>query len=528
VTSPARALRALVRAQLRMTIRGRASQAFAGALAGRPVGMLWLFAMYAAVGAAAVPAARAGADPFTFALLTQAITWALCGVSLTSEAGDALFQPAERDVLGHRPVAARTLLVSKALVLMAFVAALGLALNLAPIVTIAWRDGAAAALVHAVVVVAAVGVLTTAVVTVYGLVARVVPRERFEGVSAGSQVVLAVAFIGITMVLGRLVWGGQGLHVDPATSATRWLPPAWFAALEATLAGAARPGTGVLAGVALGLVVAALVAPAATAPLARALARIDEERTLRPVRAVTALEGPLFRRWLRDPVERATFRLATAYLRRDRDVRLRLDPSLVTFTLLPLAGLVFDEHAGGHLVPLTSVCLLGMLPGVVLEALRISSHPAASELFAVAPIASAGAVFHGVRKAAVWHVSRAMVVALALAVAIVPAGVPLAVPGLIAFPTFTLLPGLFGVYVPLAIPKARGQQATGNVVLLTASTVLLAVLVDATLRASRAGRLGTLYLGEIGVMLVADRALRRLIARRSLTTSRVSPTYGAG
>src|SRR5262245_35742777 len=107
-----------------MTMRGRASQAFAGAMAGRPLGMLWLFAMYVAVGAATVPAALAGADPFTYALLTQGITWTLCGVSLTAEAGDALFQPDERDVLGHRPVDGRTLLTAKALVLLAFVGAL--------------------------------------------------------------------------------------------------------------------------------------------------------------------------------------------------------------------------------------------------------------------------------------------------------------------------------------------------------------------------------------------------------------------
>src|SRR5262245_63292916 len=96
-----------------MSLRGRASQAFAGQLAGRPIGIAWLFTMYVAIGAATLPLAVGGADVFTFALVTQLMTWTMCGLSLTAEAGDALFAPAEPDVIGHRPVAPEVVLAAK-------------------------------------------------------------------------------------------------------------------------------------------------------------------------------------------------------------------------------------------------------------------------------------------------------------------------------------------------------------------------------------------------------------------------------
>jgi hypothetical protein len=76
----------------------------------------------------------------------------------------------------------------------------------------------------------------------------------------------------------------------------------------------------------------------------------------------------------------------------------------------------------------------------------------------------------------------------------------------------------------LALPKARGQQAIANTVLLAVSTGLLAILVQATLAASRRGQILELYVGELVVLLALDRAMRLVIARRGLTSRRASPT----
>ena len=515
----------LVRAHLRMSFRGRASQAFAGQLAGRPIGVAWLFTMYLAIGAATLPAAAGGADVFTYALMTQLMTWTMCGLSLTAEAGDALFAPAEPDVIGHRPVEADVVLAAKVTVLFLFSCSLAFAQNLLPTAAIVFRETWWAAVVHLGMVALVVALITVVVTIVYGVAARLVPRERFDDVAAWSQIALALVFVSLALVTPRSALRGGAIHVDPDVPLLIGLPPAWFAGLETWVAtGAATVGhLAVMAAAALaGL--ALVVRGPVLGRLADAMAHVQDERGGRRVQSLPRGERWPLRVWLRDPVERATFRLATAYLRRDRDVRLRLRPSLVVFALMPLAGLVLEEQRGGHLLPLASVCLLGMVPGVALEALRISSHPVASELFAVVPIAGTGAVFQGVRKASIWYVLPAIAVSFALAAAIVPGGLRLAVPGIMALPLFPLIPGLFGPYVPLARPKGRGQQAVANAVLLAASTGLLGVLVQATLHASRRGRLVDLYIGELIVILGVDRVLRFIIARRGLTTSGASPT----
>src|SRR4029077_3073569 len=98
------------------------------------------------------------------------------------------------------------------------------------------------------------------------------------------------------------------------------------------------------------------------------------------------------------------FRLAAVYLRRDREIKTRLYPSLGFFLLLPVAQLfsraTYSLTAGAFV----SVLLLGMLPSVVLEALRTSSHHGATEVFAAAPLASAAPLFEGARKAAIYYV----------------------------------------------------------------------------------------------------------------------------
>jgi hypothetical protein len=508
-----------------MSLRGRASQAFAGELAGRPIGVAWLFVMYVAIGAATLPAAAGGADAFTFALVTQLLTWTMCGLSLTAEAGDALFAPAEPDVLGHRPVAPEIVLAAKVVVLFVFACMLALAQNLLPTVAIMLRESWWAAAVHVGMVALAVALITAVVTLVYGVAARLVPRERFDDVAAWSQIALAVVFVSLALATPRSALRAGGVHVDPHGWVLYGLAPAWFAGLETFLATGAADVRHLAAAAVVALAALVLLGRAPVlARMADAIAHVQDERGGRRARPLPLVDRWPLRGWLRDPVERASFELATAYLRRDRDVRLRLRPSLVVFALLPLAGLVVPEAQGGRLAPLASVCLLGMVPGVALEALRISSHPVASELFAVVPLEGTASVFHGVRKAAIWYVLPALVFATVLALAVVPGGVLLATPGILAIPVLSLVPGLFGPYVPLALPKARGRQAIANAVLLALSTGLLAVLVNATLAASRRGQLASLYVGELVVLLGLDRGLRLAIARRGLTTRGASPT----
>jgi hypothetical protein len=238
--------RPLAVAHLRMSFRGRASQAFAGQLAGRPVGIAWLFIMYVAIGAATLPALAGGADVFTYAVVTQLMTWTMCGLSLTAEAGDALFHPAEPDVIGHRPVETSVVLAAKVTVLFLFAASLALAQNLLPTGALWLRVSPWAAAVHLLTVLLSVATITIVVTLLYAVAARLVPRDRFDDVAAWSQIALAIVFVALAIVTPGSALRQGGIHVDPESWMMRALAPAWFAGLEAFLA-SRTPGTAMLA-----------------------------------------------------------------------------------------------------------------------------------------------------------------------------------------------------------------------------------------------------------------------------------------
>jgi len=510
----------LFTAYLRLSLRGKASRAFAGRFAGTSFGLSVLLGMYAAIGLAVGVAASAHVDVFAYALLMHGMTFVMVGLGLTAESGDALFNRAESDVLGHRPVPPRTLLVAKALALLAFTLLLALALNL-PAAVLGLRTAGARPWLPAVHLLAVVVLGTfcvSAVVLAYGLVARVVGRERFETVAAWSQVTLAVSFLAASHGLPRLAAHMQGVGQAPPVLLVL-VPPAWFAGLESSLGAAhAAPvnlafgAVGLVATAALGWVAFGRLAPVEM--LARAVA--PHTRSGVPAPAAGAIAGRLGW-WLRDPVERAAFRLAAVYLRRDREIKTRLYPSLVMFAFFPLLALISPSKSGGNSIPLLSVSMLGMLPAVALEAMRQSSNHTAAEVFASAPLASTGRVFHGVRKAAMWYLLLpGLLLAVALSALIVPAGLSLAIPGLIALPTFSLLPGLFGDYLPLSIPPTRGQQAGANLLLMTISTTALVVLLSTSWIASRTGRLPELLVVETAIVAAVHWGLRAWIAARPL------------
>ena len=181
----------------------------------------------------------------------------------------------------------------------------------------------------------------------------------------------------------------------------------------------------------------------------------------------TSIRNPILRWWLRDPIERWAFRLAAVYMRRDRDIKLRLYPSLSIFLVFPLISLL-DRNRGvfSAFMPLMTIWMLGSIPISALETLRMSPHYAAADIFAVAPLSSAAPVFHGVRKAIIFYLLVPSICLAGILFAyLAPGGresLLLAVPGLIAIPTLSLLPGLVEEYLPLSRPAARGEQSARN------------------------------------------------------------------
>jgi hypothetical protein len=246
----------------------------------------------------------------------------------------------------------------------------------------------------------------------------------------------------------------------------------------------------------------------------------DAFSTLGEAHRPLALAGPVrpaAGRWIRDPVERAAFRLAVTYVRRDREIMTRLYPSLGFFVLLPVAQLLSHAAYRFKAAALLSVLLLGMLPSMVLEALRVSSQHPATEIFAAAPLASAGPLFQGVRKATVCYILLPAACVAALWIVLTDVRVlPLAVPSLLAIPVLSLLPAAFRQYVPLSVPPAMGRQSLANIVVGIITTIVGATMVGVSWLAWRAGYLGHLIAVELILLVLGSRVLAHRIRNRPL------------
>ena len=95
--------------------------------------------------------------------------------------------------------------------------------------------------------------------------------------------------------------------------------------------------------------------------------------------------------WLRDPVARASFLLAAAYLVRDRDVKLRVYPGIAPVLIIPFVFLLQDQrHPGsadpGFGVPFSGL-YLGLVPLMGLQMLQYSQQWQAADIFRAAPLA---------------------------------------------------------------------------------------------------------------------------------------------
>jgi hypothetical protein len=379
-----------------------------------------------------------------------------------------------------------------------------------------------------------------AVICTYGLVIKFLDREKFDNFAAWSQVGMSVLFIGGYQVVPRLLQRFEGLTFEPYARYLFPLPPAWFAGIDSLVSGDLPLADG------WPLVVCALVFTAGLAYVAigrlapsygEGLTRLSESRSRLPkptrVRGrSTSMRNPILRWWLRDPIERWAFRLAAVYMRRDRDIKLRLYPSLSFFLVFPLISLL-DRNRGifSTFMPLMIVWILGTMPISALETLRMSHHFAAADIFAVAPLASAAPVFHGVRKAIIFYLLVPSICLGGILIGYLSPGgqgsLLLTVPGLIAIPTLSLLPGLSEGYLPLSQPASRGEQSSRNMGLMFLSMFAMLGVVGVSWLAWSLGYLWALVAIELVIVCLLHWSFIRTIRNRPLVrTDGDFPTFG--
>ena len=465
-------VRALLKATLRRSTRGR----MIAGRGGKPRGLIFVLVMYGVLGGFLSMLAFAHPDVFTFSLVMGAYTFMVAGMTMVGESSTMLFDPTENDILGHRPIHPRTLLLAKSLGMISLTLALGLAINLFPMFAGLATRGARwwYPLAHLVTLVLQVLFCSAAVVFVYALLARLVSRRTFDTVASWSQVVVTALLIGSYQLVPRLMDRMQGFRIDAANPVLLFLPPTWFAAVTQVLLGA-DTGPRTMAMAAAAVLATPVVGWAALRYLAgdyaRQLSALSET-------AVAAKPGPqvvrtgrgigvdaLLAPWLRDPVERGAFRLAATYIARDRDVRMRIYPQLALFVVFPVISII-DHSQGTRFGVMLSVYFAATIPASVMMTLKSSPHHAAADIFRYAPIAGTASLFHGVRKASLVLL---VVPALIVSGGILWFGLPdhhmllTALPALLALPTLSLITGLAGDYIPLSMPPTTGRQGAINV-----------------------------------------------------------------
>jgi hypothetical protein len=479
-------VRAILRATLRRATRGR----MMAGRSGKPRGLIFLLVMYGVLGIVLGMLAFIHPDVFSYSLLIWSFTFLMAGMTMVAESSTLLFDPRENDILGHRPIHPRTLLLAKSLGLVLLALMLGLAVNLVPMFTGLAANGARPwfPLAHLVSLLLLVVFSAAVVVFVYGLMARFVSRRTFDAIASWSQVGVTVVLIITYQLVPRLMDRMQGFRLDAAHPLLLVLPPTWFAALTQLMMGTdTSPRTLALAATAV--FSTPLVGWAALRYLAgdyaRQLAALGETPVpaapTAPVAAARARAGlrvdGLLRFWLRDPIERGAFRLTAVYLARDRDIRMRLYPQIAAFLVLAVIAVV-DPKTGSHFGPLMCLYFAGTLPATAMMTLKMSPQYAAADLFRYVPITGTASIFHGVRKATLLFL---VVPGLLISGSILWFGLPdhhallTTLPALMALPTLSVLNGLAGDYLPLSLPPTSGRQGAINFGMMLVGGLWLAV-----------------------------------------------------
>ena len=521
-----RQVKALLLATLRRATRGTS----VAGRRGRPRGLLFLLFSYGVMGLLLGLLPFVHPDVFTYSLVVWSATFMAAGMTLIAESSTLLFDPRDHDILGHRPIHPRTLLLARSLALVAMALLLGLALNLVPMFTGLAARGARPwfPLAHLVVLLVMTLFCAGAVVFVYALLARFVSRRTFDTIASWSQVAVTALLIVSYQMVPRLMDRLEGLRIEAAHPLLMALPPTWFAALAMALMGA-DTGPRTLAMAAAAVVVTAALAWTANrylaegyarqvAALGESVARAPAEQRTRPQPAAAARAGALLRLLIPDPVERGAFRLARAYLARDRDMRMRIYPSLAMIVVFPLLALV-DPEGSARYAPVISVFMVGTLPATAMMTFKMSPQYQAAELFRYAPIHGTASLFHGFRKAMMLFLVLPGLIVAGTILWLGPVShhaLLLAVPALLALPTLSLLDGLAGDYLPLSIPPTSGRQGAIGLVMMLVGFVFLALFAGLAALADAQGWLWPMVAAEVAGLLIVHPLMLRRIRLRAL------------
>jgi ABC-2 type transport system permease protein len=453
-------------------------------------GMLLTLGIYSFLGLTTGSLILLRVDALLFSVIVLSFTLCIVALALSAESGNVILNESETDILGHLPIRSKTLFIAKLMNLLAFTLALAAAANLFPTFFGVWAGGSNVFFIPGHILSAAmVSLFATAIIVVsYGILMRLVSKERFDNIVAYSQTVLTMMFMLGPQVIPRLM---DRNHLKLVSGFQRYFllyPPAWFSGVTMLFVGRldlntlALTGIGITSLLVLGAIALKKVAvgySGLAGKLASASGSVSKdsaiggasksrERSHRGNPTIEAIKARL----LRSPVERAVFDLVSIYLRRNREIKVRLYPSLAYFIIYPLLA-IFGQglldpfsKSGFALFPLFGaemVCFVGL---TAVEGLLFSEDYEAAYIFEVAPLPALRQVYTGFRKAVLVYIVGPGYLALFVLYAVFwknPLDAFLILlPWAMVAPSVLTAPFLLGKRIPLSRKYQKGQQSSRN------------------------------------------------------------------
>jgi hypothetical protein len=438
-------------------------------------------------------------DVFHYSVFVLTFTVFIVALAIVSESGNVIFNETEADVLGHLPISPRTYFAAKVLNLFLFTLVLAASANLFPAIAGVWASGSSTLFVLAHALSASLVALfaTAIVVTSYGLLMRYASKERFDNIITYSQVTLVLFFMFGFQILPRVL-GMDNISFAPGFHWYYLLyPPAWFSGITLLLIGSfdlssfALAALAILSLVAVGAVALRKVANGYSSFVSQLAYRGGEAQTRHEGRSRRAARQPVARAFLQTvkaaflyaPAERAVFELVSIYLRRNREIKVRLYPSLAYFIFFPLLA-IFTEglpdpfatrgFGGYSLMGAVMICFVSL---TAVEGLIFSEHFPAAYIYRVAPVRNLGDVHSGFRKAVMSWITLPGFAVLAALYSILWRNpfhaVFVLAPWVIMTPAVLMLPFLLREALPLSRKYQKGQQTARNLSIFILSMVAL-------------------------------------------------------
>lgn len=478
----------------KLLFRGRAAQSMGMHRSKKQLSLGFMLVIYAFFGA--LPAMLGmSLDTFVFSSLLHGYTFMFASLSLASNAGTMLFMREESEILLHRPITSQQLLRSKVTVLVGFSLLLALSLNFIGLIVGCWSKGGSWRFIpaHLISTVLLMVFSASCIVLVYNLCLKWFGRERLDNLLATLQTLLSVLMVVSSQMVPRMFGSNAMQNLKQLSGWALALPPVWFGALDSLLSSNTNQQAVLLPSafaVVATLIVTWLAFGKLSAAYGEGLMALNEntsapvelhQRRGRWLQKIASI--PPFSWWLESPIEKYSFILTMAYVTRDREMKLRLYPGIAPMLIMPVAMMFSSAGIKGGFdlswMQTFASCFIGIVPLQVMMFLQRSEHWHASAIFHITPLAHWFPLFNGARKTVLGLLTYPILLLQAFLMCLIQHSVvPLAMtlPSLIFLPTFSLVPGLIGNWLPLAKP-AEEQRDVGTGCIFMAFVMVISAII---------------------------------------------------